>query len=93
LNEHTDPLSNEDCWNELYDLLDKAGASFKDELVDQESIEKLLGKKIHKYEKIYDDNGVLTGVNVYPVEVREYIDVNLVITPTGTTFEDGKEHN
>jgi hypothetical protein len=93
LNEHTDPLSNEDCWNEVNDLLDKLGASFKEQLVDQESIEKLIGKKIHKFEKRYDANGVFSGVDVYPVEVIQFIDMNFTITPTGTNFENGKEHN
>lgn len=87
LNEHTDPLSTDDCWNEVYDLLDKMGETYKEHLYDKESIEKIMGKKIHKYEKTYDENGVFKGFRVEPVSVVEYFECKLTILPTGSSDE------
>jgi hypothetical protein len=87
LNEHTDPLSTEDCWNQVYDLLDKMSLTYKEELYDKESIEKLYGKKIHKYEKRYDENVILTGIVVQSVEVPEYIELTMTIQPTSDSIE------
>lgn len=88
LNEHTDPLSTEDCWNEIYDLLDKLGTTYKEQLYDKESLEQIMGKKIHTYEKTYDERGVFTGFKVQPVTVAEYIECKMTILPTGALFEE-----
>ena len=83
LNEHTDPLSNEDCWNQVYDLLDKMGASFKDQLYNKQTIEAILGRKIQTYEKVYNEEGVFTGFNILPVEATKYIECKFMIKEDG----------
>jgi hypothetical protein len=82
-NEHIDPISIDLMWCELYTQLLKMGNHFKDQLINKEYIEKYLGKKVQSFEKVYNENGVLTGVNVVPVMVAEYITINFTITPTG----------
>jgi hypothetical protein len=87
LNEHTDPLSTEDCWNQVYDLLDKMATTYKEQMYDKETIESMIGKKIHKYEKRYDENGILTEIVVQPVSVVEYIELTMTIQPTSDSIE------
>lgn len=82
LNEHIDPLSVDDCWNELDDLVDKLGTTFKDQLYTKENLEKLLGKKIHTFEKVYNEEGVFTGVKIQPVSAVEYIECRMTIHPS-----------
>lgn len=83
LNDHTDPLSTNDIWNDLEDMLNKLGNTFKDQLVTKESIEKLIGKEVHTFEKVYDEKGMLKGVNVTPVQAVEYITTTFTITQSG----------
>lgn len=82
LNEHTDPLSIDDCWNELDDMLTKLGNTFKEQLVTKESIEKLIGKEVHSMKKVYDSNGIFKGVEVVAIQVPEYIEMSFTIMPT-----------
>lgn len=88
LNEHTDLLSTEDCWNEVHDLLDKLGTTYREQLYDKESLEKILGKRIHKYEKTYDKKGVFTGFKVEPVTVAQYIECKMTILPSDLSEPD-----
>lgn len=87
LNEHTDPLSINDCWDELDDLITNLGTTFKDQLYTKEILEELIGKKIHKFEKVYDDDGILKEVRVQPLTVLEYIDSNFKILSSGEKLE------
>lgn len=91
LNEHTDPLSIDDCWNELDDMLNKLGNTFNEQLVTKESIEKLIGKEVQSIEKLYDDKGIFKGVNVVPIQVPEYIELSFTVIPT-KTIEDEKSN-
>lgn len=83
LNDHTDPLSIDEIWNDLDDMLIKFGNSFKDQLVDKKSIELLIGKEVHTFEKVYDEKGILKGVNVTLVQAVEYITTTFTITQSG----------
>lgn len=81
LNEHTDPLSVNDCWEELDYLINKFGTTFKDQLCTKESLEEMTGKTFHIFEKTYDENGVLREIKIQPVQALEYIDLNFTILP------------
>lgn len=90
-NDHVDSIWYDHYWSHVYELLEKLNHTLQDQLITKEFIEDLAGKKIVKFEKVYDDNGKLTSVNVQPVQVLENIEITMTITPTGTSFEEIKQ--
>ena len=86
-NEHVDSLAIDLMWVELNSLLIQMGNCFKEQMIDKEYIEKIMGKEIHSFKKNYDEKGMFTGVTVRPVQVTEFIEVNFTITPTETEFK------
>lgn len=90
VNEHVDSICIDQYWFHLNELLEKLGNTFKEQLITKDSIEKWTGKKIHSFEKVYDEKGMLTGVNVVPVKTVEYITITFNVTPTGVSVEENK---
>jgi hypothetical protein len=86
-NSFLDPIIVDLAWHNLDTLLIKMGNHFKDQLVDKEAVEKLTGKTIQSMEKVYDEQGMLTGVNVIPIPAAHFIEMKFTITPEGAQFE------
>lgn len=87
-NEHVDDVTLDLMWHKLDQSLIAMGNRFKEELIDKDAVEKMMGKKIHSFEKEYDDNGVFKGVRVVPVQSVQFITCQFTVTPTGTEFKD-----
>ena len=87
-NEHVDVTDIDLMWYKLDSLFIQWGNQFKEHLIDKESIERIIGKKINSFEKKYNENGVLTGINVLPVQSIAFIEMQFTITPEGTKFKD-----
>jgi hypothetical protein len=76
-NEHVDVLGLDGTWKEVNFLMAKMGSCFKEQMIDKEYLEDLTGKTIRSFEKVYDENGVMTGIKIVPVTPVNYIEVNL----------------
>jgi len=85
-NEHVDSVAIDLMWVELNSLLIQMGNCFKEQMIDKEYLEKIMGKQIHSFKKNYDEKGMFTGVTVMPVQVTEFIDVKFTVSPTGSEF-------
>lgn len=86
-NEHVDSVAIDLMWVELNGLLIQIGNRFKEQMIDKECLEKIIGKKIHSFEKNYDEKGVFTGVSIVPIQIPEFINVTFSVVPSGTDIE------
>ena len=89
-NEHVDSIGVDLMWHKLDCLLIDLGNQFKEQLIDKESIEKIMGKKINSFKKEYNEKGEFTGVIVEPVQTVEFITCQFTITPEGASFDKSK---
>jgi hypothetical protein len=96
VNDHVDSICIDQYWFQLDQLVIKLANTFKDQLiVTKEAVEQLYGKKIHTFEKIYDEEGMLTAIKVVPVQSVEFINVSFNISPTGEVIhhDENKEES